>query len=142
MKSTLPPFMARTLLGTSAWPLMKTMGLGAPGGASVRSCRPFSPGICSRSTTRHDGQVKRRALEEPFGRGKTFDVETRGSQQAGQGSPHGWVVVDDEHPARARRGRWANGRHANKCYAALTGTQRRGANRRSALARLSAVTCR
>ena len=56
--STAPAFIARTVIGTSPWPVMKMIGISVRSASRCCSSRPFSPGSVT-SSTRQQGTVGR-----------------------------------------------------------------------------------
>src|SRR5882724_4691987 len=90
-----PAFMALTLIDTSPWPVMKTIGM--PCNALLRvfwRSSPVTPGIRTSSTTQQgpiDGSG-----QEVLGGCERLDFVTGRPDEPDKTLPHGGIVIDNE----------------------------------------------
>ena len=100
--STAPAFMALTVIGTSACPVIKMIGMSIRSPA-INDCssRPLRPGKVT-SNTRQLGTEARGKLRKPWAGFEDLRSPSSLNNQRFQCLSHRWIIIHDEHD-RCRR---------------------------------------
>ena len=110
--------MARTVIGISPWPVMKTIGMSILALASSDwKSSPLNPGNRT-SSTRQVGASGQFDLQEFGRRGERLHLQADRSEQARQRLAQRSVIVDHERPSVAARLARSSAHSSSRCRAA------------------------